>query len=69
MQSAQIQVFVSSTGEIEIKTVGFNGPQCREATKELEAVLGQRVSETLTTEYHQLPTQEINVAGCHDARP
>ena len=62
MSLAQIEVLVSPTGETSIKTVGFNGPQCREATRELEAALGIKLTETLTAEYHLNATQEMSNA-------
>lgn len=62
MPLAQIEVLVSPTGETNIKTVGFNGPQCREATKALEAALGTTLNETLTAEYHLDAPQEMSIA-------
>ena len=66
MPSAQIEVVVSKTGETSIQTTGFNGQQCREATKDLEAVLGKKLSDRLTAEYHQTTMQENRIAGNHD---
>lgn len=49
----RIQVIVSPTGETTIKTTGFQGPECKAATKSLEAALGVPASEQLTAEYFQ----------------
>lgn len=62
MPLAQIEVLVSPTGETNIKTVGFNGPKCCEATKALEAALGMKLTDTLTAEYHLDATQETSIA-------
>lgn len=49
----RIQVIVSPRGETTIKTTGFQGPECREATKSLETALGVPATEQLTAEYYQ----------------
>jgi hypothetical protein len=48
-----IEITVSPTGETTVRTEGFSGPECREATRLLEAALGRRLSETLTAEFHR----------------
>jgi hypothetical protein len=55
-----IEITVSPQGETSIQTKGFEGSDCREATKTLEAALGRSVQETLTSEFysHQSHTQE-----------
>jgi hypothetical protein len=55
-----IKITVSPQGETSIKTSGFEGADCREATQSLEAALGRSVQETLTSEFyaHQSHTQE-----------
>lgn len=69
MSSAQIEVVVSPKGETSLKTVGFNGAECRAATRALEAALGQKLSETLTAEFHQTTIQENNIAEHHGTHP
>lgn len=54
----KIQVIVSPTGETTIKTTGFQGPECKAATKSLEAALGVNASEQLTAEYFQSATAQ-----------
>jgi hypothetical protein len=48
-----IEITVSPTGETSVQTKGFAGPECREASRLLEAALGRRLSETLTAEFHK----------------
>ena len=50
--SKTIEVTVSPKGETTIQTKGFTGEACREATRSLEAALGIRGREQLTTEFH-----------------
>ena len=47
-----IEVIVSPKGETVIQTKGFSGGGCREASRRLEAALGIRTSEQLTSEFH-----------------
>ncbi len=44
---------IAPDGEPTIKTEGFAGASCKDASKWLEAALGEVTSETLTPEYHQ----------------
>ncbi len=48
----RIEITVSPQGTTSIKTSGFAGGSCREATRELERALGVAASETLTSEFY-----------------
>lgn len=50
--SKTIEIIVSPQGETRLETKGFQGAECQEASKLLEAALGQRAGETLTAEFH-----------------
>lgn len=54
-----IEVIVSTTGQTQVRTRGFSGSSCREASQFLEQALGQRVTEQLTPEFHQPSGQSI----------
>ena len=47
-----IQITVSPEGSVSIKTAGFTGSSCKDATRELERALGVASNETLTPEFH-----------------
>ena len=51
-----IEIIVSPKGESTLQTKGFAGQTCQDASKFLEAALGQRTSEQLTAEFHQTET-------------
>lgn len=53
MTTQQIQIDVSPTGESKLQTSGFSGKPCQEASRFLEQTLGEKTSETLTSEYFQ----------------
>ena len=56
-----IEITVSPTRQTSVQTKGFVGGECRDASRFIEEALGQRVSETLTAEFHQA-TQQHQVA-------
>jgi len=53
-----IEVTVSPQGETRIETKGFAGENCRDASKVLEAALGVRDTEQLTSEFHAVSSTE-----------
>jgi hypothetical protein len=48
-----IEITVSPGGETTVQTKGFSGSACRDASRAIEALLGQRTSEQLTSEFYQ----------------
>jgi len=56
--SRTIEIVVNATGETNVTTKGFSGASCRDASRFIEQALGQRISESLTAEFHQTETNE-----------
>ena len=54
-----IEITVSPTGQTNVQTMGFVGGECRDASRFVEEALGQRVSESLTAEFHQTTEREV----------
>ena len=48
-----IEVTVSPTGTITVEAVNFKGADCEQATRFLEAALGQVDAKTRKPEFHQ----------------
>lgn len=48
-----IEILVSTKGATTVTTKGFLGSACRDASRFLEAALGQRARESLTGEFYQ----------------
>ena len=48
-----IEITVSPEGSVSIKTAGFAGGSCKEATRDLERALGLAGRESLLPEYFQ----------------
>ena len=58
-QSKKIEITVSPEGATSIKTTGFSGSSCRDATRDLERALGASGIEHLLPEYfHRASTAE-----------
>lgn len=51
--SKKIEITVSPQGDIAIKTAGFTGGSCRDATRDIERALGVAGREHLLPEYFQ----------------
>jgi hypothetical protein len=55
-----IEIIVTPEGKTTVQTVGFTGASCRDASKFVEEALGQRLSERLTTEFHQQSAESVH---------
>ena len=52
-----IEIIVSPTGEVNAQARGYAGRECLEATRLLEAALGTKTSDQLTSDFYRLPAQ------------
>ncbi|PQO29827.1 DUF2997 domain-containing protein [Bremerella cremea] len=48
-----IEIIILSTGESRLETRGFQGSECREASRALEAALGKKITDIVTAEFHE----------------
>ena len=53
MSDKKIEITVSPEGATSIKTTGFSGSSCKDATRDFERALGVAGRETLLPEYFQ----------------
>ncbi len=51
MSEKKIEITVSPEGSVSIKTAGFAGSSCKDATRDLERALGVAGRESLLPEY------------------
>ncbi|WP_165253226.1 DUF2997 domain-containing protein [Paludisphaera soli] len=51
--SKVVEITVGPTGDATVRTRGFAGAECREASRFVERALGRRTAESLTAEFHQ----------------
>ena len=57
MSEKKIEIMVSPEGAVSLKTTGFSGSSCKDATRELERALGVASKETLLPDFHQQQAQ------------
>lgn len=53
-----IEITIAPNGQTRLETKGFEGSQCREASRLLESALGSKASEQLTTEFYRTNTSQ-----------
>ena len=53
-----IEIIVSPSGQTTLQTNGFSGNECLQASRFLEQAIGKRITEKLTSSYHQQSTQQ-----------
>jgi hypothetical protein len=59
MSEKKIEITVTPEGSVSIKTSGFTGSSCKDATRDIERALGVAGRETLLPEfYNQTSTGE-----------
>ncbi|TWU32783.1 hypothetical protein Q31b_57930 [Novipirellula aureliae] len=52
-----IEITIAADGKSKVDTNGFTGTACRDASRFLEASLGTRKAETLTSDYYSTNSQ------------
>lgn len=55
-----VEIVVGPKGQTTVRTKGFAGAACREASRFVEEALGRRVDEAPTSEYHHETTVEAD---------
>ena len=55
MGKREIEVVIRPDGSVELRPVGMKGPDCVEATRELEEALGVVVDRQRTPEFYERP--------------
>jgi len=57
MNNRTIEIIIGTSGEIQIETLNFKGPDCEKATAFLEDALGVVGKKVKKPEYHQHGTR------------
>jgi len=65
MNNRTIEIIIGTSGEIQIETLNFKGPDCEKATAFLEEALGVVGKKAKKPEYHQRSTtmSQQNIGG------
>ena len=61
-----LEVVVSPTGATRVQTQGFVGSRCQDASRFLEAALGQRMHEERTPEFYQQSVTDSHLREAGD---
>jgi Protein of unknown function (DUF2997) len=56
-----IEITVDPKGGTVVRTVGFSGPECREASRFVERALGRATAEALTPEFYRERSTERTI--------
>jgi hypothetical protein len=56
-----IEITVDPKGGTVVRTVGFSGPECREASRFVERALGRASAEALTPEFYREQTTDRQI--------
>ena len=60
MELQEIDVFIEKDGQVKIEIRGVKGMSCLDLTKDLEAVLGDRIAEReMTPEADEIAQQQV----------
>ena len=60
MELQEIDVFIEKDGQIKIEVRGVKGASCLDLTKDLEAVLGDRIAEReMTPEADEIGQEQV----------
>ncbi len=54
--SQRIVIRVAPNGETEVRTEGFNGRSCQQASELIERALGHQLTERLTEDFYKAST-------------
>jgi hypothetical protein len=53
MAQEEIEIVISPSGQVTVRTIGIKGPRCLDAAEMLAQIIGREMSRELTSEYHE----------------
>ncbi len=56
-----IEIIIAPNGQTKVETKGFEGSECREASRLIEQALGQQMDEVLKSEFHQSASTQHHI--------
>ena len=60
-----IEIIIAPDGSSRVETKGFQGAECREASRFIEQALGQSTGEQLTAEFYATSSERQQVTEGH----
>lgn len=64
MAQEEIEIEISPSGKVTVRTIGIKGPRCLDYAELLAQIIGREESRELTSEYHEASSEvdrHINV--------
>lgn len=56
MAKEELEIEISPTGKVTVRTIGIKGPRCLEYAEMVARIIGQEDSRELTSEYYEAET-------------
>ncbi|HVC99374.1 MAG TPA: DUF2997 domain-containing protein [Pirellulales bacterium] len=53
MAQEEIEIEISPSGKVTVRTIGIKGPRCLDYAELLAQIIGREESRELTSEYHE----------------
>jgi hypothetical protein len=53
MAQEEIEIEISPSGKVTVRTIGIKGPRCLDVAELLAQIIGREESRELTREYHE----------------
>lgn len=53
MAQEEIEIEISPSGKVTVRTIGIKGPRCLDYAEMLAQIIGREESRELTSEYHE----------------
>jgi hypothetical protein len=57
MNDEQIEIEISASGKVVVRTVGIKGPRCLDVAEAIARIVGREESRELTEEYYETGIQ------------
>lgn len=56
MAQEEIEIEISPTGKVTVRTIGIKGPRCLDCAEMIARIVGREESRELTSEYYEAET-------------
>jgi hypothetical protein len=68
MAAEELEIEISPTGKVTVRTIGIKGPRCVEYAELVTEILGREESRELTSEYYEESTEVRSQIDVHRQR-
>jgi hypothetical protein len=68
MAHEELEIEISPTGKVTVRTIGFKGPRCVDAGEMVARIIGTIDSSQLTSEYYEAETRAAHTIDVRQHR-